>query len=55
MAAAARIGWAIVSPFVFREPTGNLLDVRVEAPVTVRKAALEYFDDWCAGRSMLYE
>ena len=55
IAAAARIGWAMVSPFVFREPTGNLLDVRVEAPATVRKAALEYFDDWRAGRSMLFE
>jgi len=54
-AAALRIGWQMVGPFVFREVNGNLLDVTVEAPETVKKAALESFDDWAARGSMLYE
>ena len=31
-AAALRIGWKMISPFVFQEPTGNVLDMRIEAP-----------------------
>jgi len=53
VAAALRLGWAMVSPFVFQEPTGNLLDTRAEAPGTLRKAALEGYDDWAADHSSL--
>ena len=53
VSAAARLGWKMVGPFVFQEPTGNQLDVRYEAPHTVRTAALEWFDRWTASKSSL--
>ena len=55
VAATGRLGWKMVSPYVFQEPTGNLLDVRQEAPHTVRLAALEAVQRWFASSSSLGE
>jgi len=52
-AAARRLGWQMVGATALREPTGHLLDLRKEAPETIKKAALEAFDDWSAKRSSL--
>jgi len=53
VAAAARIGWKMPSWDSFVEPTGFCLRLKDEAPQTVKKAALEGFDDWSAERSLL--
>jgi len=53
VAAALRVGWKMTGPYVFSEPSGHLLDATVEAPTTIKRAALEGFDDWSAERSSL--
>jgi len=55
VAAAERLGWKMIGPFVFLEPTGNRLDLMVEAPHTVKLAALEAVDRWFADHSSLAE
>jgi len=55
VAAAARLGWTMTGPGAFREANGNVLELSREAPLTVRKAALEAFEVWAANRSSLEE
>jgi len=52
-AAANRLDWQMVGARAFKEPNGHVLDVAVEAPATIKKAAMEAFDDWAASRSSL--
>jgi len=52
-AAANRLGWQMVGARAFKEPNGHVLDVAVEAPATIKKAAMEAFEDWAASRSSL--
>ena len=53
VAACKRIGWQPVAPFAFAEPTGYVINCKVEAPATVCKAALEALDLWWSRRSSL--
>ena len=54
-ALAARLGWQWPNWHVLHDPSGYMLDLRVEAPLKVARAAEEAYDRRAASRSSLAE
>jgi len=53
VAPAWRIGWTFLNYSTIREPSGFVLDLRLEAPVTIARSARKAHEHWVCSRSSL--